>query len=135
MDASGGKGRLEVDLHLNVNSEQRQYLRYQILDYASVFLPGSAEPVPAMLTDIGLGGAQVRSQLPMPVEGRITIRLAGGSGKAVDLPAEVRHCTQVEGTSLYGSGVRFMPKTHAQKMALAEFVHAVFQRQSDRLAG
>lgn len=118
---------------MNVQTEQRHYLRYQIFDYTAVLVPGVVEPISAMLVDIGLGGAQLRSQVRFPDETHITMRLANEEGELIELRGEVRHCTEMGESGLFGSGIRFLPQDHSERMALASFVHGVFKRQRDRL--
>jgi c-di-GMP-binding flagellar brake protein YcgR len=119
--------------NLNAYPEQRRYLRYQIFDYTSVFVPEQSEPLAAMLVDIGLGGAQLRSKVALPDGATIKMRIGNFDGSPIDLAGEVRHCCRVPDSELYGTGVRFAPSNHEERVALAEFVHGVFQRQRERL--
>ena len=113
--------------------DQRRFLRYQIFDYTAITLEDTTETFHAMLVDIGLGGAQLRSKLPLQDGASILMRIGRNEGEPLEIRGEVRHCMAVPDSDLFGSGIRFTPSTHAERVALAEFVHDVFQRQRDRL--
>ncbi len=113
--------------------DQRRFLRYQIFDYTAITLDDTTETFHAMLVDIGLGGAQLRSKLPLADGASIRMRIGRNEGEPLEIRGEVRHCSAVPESDLFGSGIRFTPSTHAERVALAEFVHDVFQRQRDRL--
>jgi len=36
-------------------------------------------------------------------------------------------------SDLHATGIKFMPESHSDRMAIAEYVHEVFQRQCDGL--
>ncbi|RYG65065.1 PilZ domain-containing protein, partial [bacterium] len=44
------------------NMEKRRYVRYELLDYALLDLHGDDEQISVVVTDIGLGGLQVRTK-------------------------------------------------------------------------
>lgn len=116
-----------------VRPDKRRYLRYEILDYAVVQLDVDHSLINTVIADISLGGVQLRSRDPLPVGALCTIRVGCGDGQPIGLRAEVRHCRPVPDSELFTTGMRFMPETHADRMAIAEYVHAVFQRQCDNL--
>ncbi|MBC8066184.1 MAG: hypothetical protein H7Y17_15235, partial [Chlorobia bacterium] len=62
-----------------------------------------------------------------------TIRVGHGTSEPIGLRSEVRHSVVIEGSDLFTTGMKFMPETHADRMAIAEYVHAIFQRQCDNL--
>lgn len=116
-----------------VRPDKRRYLRYEILDYAVVAIPGESQGVNTVIADISLGGVQLRSKEALPVGSICVIRVGSSEGEPIGLRAEVRHSTPMEDSELYTSGMRFMPETHGDRLAIAEYVHAIFQRQCDNL--
>jgi c-di-GMP-binding flagellar brake protein YcgR len=122
-------------VNLAYNSDKRRYVRYELLDYAVMSVDGEINPVNIVITDIGLGGIQIRSKSTLVSGSKCTIHVACMDGTDLDLRGEVRHATAVNNSDLYSAGVRFIPENHLERMAVAEFVHQVFQRQADDLAG
>ena len=116
-----------------IRPDKRRYLRYEILDYAVVYFDGLSQGVNTVIADISLGGVQLRSKAPLPVGETCTIRVGSDSEAPLGLRAEVRHSKVMEDGELFTSGLRFIPETHADRMAIAEYVHSVFQRQCDNL--
>ncbi len=115
-----------------VKPDKRRYLRYEILDYAVVQFQGIPS-VNTVIADISLGGVQLRSKVEIPVNEICVVRVGCGESEPLGLRAEVRHCLPIPGSELFTSGLRFMPENHADRMAIAEYVHSIFQRQCDNL--
>lgn len=94
------------------------------------------EPCRTVVIDIGLGGLQVRSKETLPI-GEVCQVHIGREGRKppLELPGEIRHSSPIEKSDLIATGIRFMPSTHEQRVAVAEYVHSVFQRQGDSLVG
>ena len=117
----------------NYGTDKRRYLRYEILDYALVYCGDSSESTNCVIVDIGLGGLQLRSKQALPVGELCTIQVGRMDKDPLLLKGEIRHCGLLEDSELYSSGVRFMPQSHMDRMAIAEYVHEIFQRQCDKL--
>jgi hypothetical protein len=113
-------------------SDKRRFLRYEMLDYALVYAEGM-EATKAVVVDIGLGGLQLRSKVYLPLAAHVKIHIGRIHGDPLVLAGEVRHTGIVEGSELVGTGIRFCPDTHEDRLAIAEYVHGVFQRQCDKL--
>jgi hypothetical protein len=114
--------------------DKRRYIRYEVLDYAQAYISSFSEPQNAVIVDIGLGGLQLRSRTVLPVGDKCTLHVGSPDRPPVVLPGEVRHSMQVPNSDLIATGVRFLPRSHEERLAIAEYVHAVFQRQCDLLA-
>lgn len=112
--------------------DKRRYIRYEVLDYASVRIEGVEEPINVVIADIGLGGLQMRSKTTFDAGATIDISVGREAG-TLTLHCEVRHCASIVDSPLHGIGVRFMPRNHEERMAIAEYVHGIFQRQCDLL--
>jgi len=103
-----------------------------MLDYALVFAGGD-EPVTAVIVDIGLGGLQLRSKSSFPLGSHCRIQIGTIQGESLILAGEVRHSGALDNSELVATGIRFCPDTHEERLAIAEYVHGVFQRQCDKL--
>ncbi len=113
--------------------DQRRYARFEVLDYAMVYPSSSSHPFRAIVVDVGLGGVQLRSREELPVGFTCELVIGDSSGKQLSLAGEVRNSRALEGQDLYGSGYRFTPKSHDERIEIAEYVHRVFQRQGEKL--
>jgi hypothetical protein len=121
-------------VNLAYNSDKRRYVRYELLDYAVMSVDEGSGSVNIVITDIGLGGIQIRSKSELISGTRCVIHVACMDGTTLDLRGEIRHATTVANSDLFSAGVRFVPNNHNERMSVAEFVHQVFQRQADELA-
>lgn len=116
-----------------MNMEKRRYVRYELLDYALLDLHGMDEQVSVVVTDIGLGGIQVRTKGDLEKGLSCHVRIACEDGNEYLLPGEIRHSATISRTDLFAIGIRFTPISHEERIAVAEFVHAIFRRQADSL--
>lgn len=103
-----------------------------MLDYSLVY-SGEIEPIKGVIVDIGLGGLQLRCRATLPLGTFCKIHIGRIHGGPLILAGEVRHSGPVEGSELIAIGIRFCPETHEERLAIAEYVHGVFQRQCDKL--
>lgn len=116
-------------------SDLRLYARFEYVECAMIYETEESEPYRAMLVDIGLGGVQLRSKDMLPLETPLQMRI-GQDGKA-PLVAKglVRYCYSEGNDGMFVSGFKFYPETHEERVAIAEYVHGVFQRQWQAIAG
>lgn len=124
--------RVEADLSYSQASDKRRYLRYEMLDYALAYVDDS-EAIKAVIVDIGLGGMQLRSKEALTVGAHCKVHIGRLHGDPIVLAGEIRHCGAVEDSDLFATGIRFCPENHEERLAIAEYVHGVFQRQCDKL--
>lgn len=117
------------------SNDKRRHLRYQVLDFAAAHIDGQDEPMTAIVVDIGLGGLQLRSKTPLPEGKRAVLTVGRIDGDPFVIRGEIVHTVHIEETNLFGCGVRFIPDTHTERLAIAELVHTVFQRQCETLTG
>lgn len=113
--------------------ELRQFLRYEVLDYAIVAPPDGSEPINTIIVDMGLGGLQLRSKQVLPVGEICKLQVGRLNDEPLVLHGEVRHSDLMPNCDLVASGVRFIPRDHDERMAVAAFVQAVFRRQCELL--
>lgn len=102
-----------------------------MMEYAMVHQSTGKEPFRAMVVDIGLGGAQLRTKECLPVGTVCTLELGTVSGKPLELQGEVRFSVPIPNSELYASGFRFLPQTHDERAAVAAYVHGVFAQQDE----
>lgn len=115
-------------------SDMRLYARFEYAECAMVYEENRSEPFRAMLVDIGLGGVQLRTKEDLPTEVPLSLQI-GQDGKApLELKGKVRYCYPEETEGMYISGFKFTPQTHEERVAIAEYVHGIFQRQWELLA-
>jgi hypothetical protein len=103
-----------------------------MLDYTVVDVGGESS-ITAVIVDIGLGGLQLRSKEALKLGTICKIQIGRVNGEPLSLAGEVRHSGSLKGSDLIATGIRFCPETHEQRLAIAEYVHGVFQRQCDKL--
>jgi c-di-GMP-binding flagellar brake protein YcgR len=117
---------------MDYSNEQRQHLRYEVLDYALIYTDAE-EPIRSVVVDIGLGGLQVRTREPIPNGTSCDLKIGNMEHPPVSIRGEVRYVQPVPGCELYSVGIRFLPESHQQRADVAEYVHSVFQRQAETL--
>lgn len=97
-------------------------------------IDGQSDTVNVVITDIGLGGIQIRTKGHIVSSSKVVVHVALSDGETLDLRGELRHVTSVPNSELFSAGIRFVPDNHQERMAVAEFVHHIFQRQAEELA-
>lgn len=115
--------------------DKRRYARFEVLECAMIQGGEAAEPMSTVVVDIGLGGVQLRSREVLPVGSECRLLIGSHHGKTIELRGEVRYSRPMRDSDLVASGFRFMPATHEERLAVAEYVHGVFTRQADQLDG
>lgn len=115
------------------SSEKRQHLRYELIDFALLQSPDWEQPIQCVIVDLSLGGLQIRSKKPLPISVLCVLQVARKNGEPLEMHGEIRHSTKMPDTDMYASGFRFLPDSHGERMAIAEYVHEVFLRQSESL--
>ncbi len=123
-----------VEVSLADGPDSRRYERFKILDYALIVCKKRKEPLRSVVVDIGLGGLQLRSKEPLPVGEPCLVQIGRDGVEPLSLQGEVRYSRTADETGLYSSGFKFLPRTHAERTLIAEYVHSVFLRQGEQLA-
>ena len=114
--------------------DQRRYLRYEVLHFATVYAEAS-EPSYCVVIDIGLGGLQYRTRCALAIGTVATVSVGRSDDLApLVLRAEVRHCQTIPESDLFAVGLRFLPGDQSERMAVASHVHDVFRRQCELMA-
>ncbi len=120
-------------MNQEANNDKRRYIRYEVLDCARVNVDGQ-DPFQSVVVDIGLGGLQLRAKA-LAIQGATCMVTVGRlDDQPIDLPCEIRHCFPLGDGGLHSIGVRFSPRTHDERITIAEFVHSIFVRQCEMLS-
>lgn len=115
--------------------DQRRHVRYELVDFALLEAPSLEEPIRCVVVDVSLGGIQVRSKIALPVGEQCVLHIAQLGRKPLKVRGEVRHTDSIPGSELKSSGFRFLPDTHEDRIGIMEYVHSVFLRRSELMAG
>jgi hypothetical protein len=116
-------------------ADTRRFARFHVLEYALIFSPEGFEPIRSVVVDVGLGGLQVLARKQYPVGDVCSLQIGKADGSRIMVPGQVRFSQPMNGSGLFQTGLRFVPETHEQKSEVVEYVHRIFQRQADMLAG
>lgn len=114
--------------------ENRRYKRWGIFEYALITRTGTSEPEPAIVVDLSLGGFQTRSRHEYPIGEKCKVAIARELEPPIEIEAEVRYSTEIEETGLWMTGLKFLPSTLEQRVALVHYVHDRFINDLERLA-
>jgi hypothetical protein len=116
------------------SDDNRRYARFELLECAMLYIGEDPEPVRVMIADIGLGGVQLRSKEEVPSDESLVLHVGRDGKDPLVVKGTVLYSHMGE-QSLYVTGFSFSPETHDERVAVAEYVHSVFQQQFDILAG
>jgi hypothetical protein len=105
-----------------------------MLECAMVYQGDSTEPIRVMIADIGLGGVQLRSKEALPIGVPLVLHIGRDGADPFQIRGRVHYSHPGE-DPMYVTGFGFTPETHEERVAVAEYVHSVFQNQFDALAG
>jgi len=114
--------------------DNRRYARFELLECAMLYVGEETEPVRVMIADIGLGGVQLRSKEAVPVDQPLVLHIGRDGSEPLAIKGRVLYSHPGE-EPMYVTGFCFTPETHEERVAVAEYVHGVFQNQFDALAG
>lgn len=96
---------------------------------------GSSEPLRAVLADIGLGGVQLQTRVPLPVNEPSRLHVGRDGSSPLEISGAVVYSHSMGDDGLFVSGFKFLPASHEERVAVAEYVHGIFQREWDELTG
>ena len=111
-------------------SDFRLYARFECTDNAVLMTERGDQSLKATLLDIGLGGVQIESSKPIPTETKLLLVLEEQDGRPLlKVHGKAKYCNDDAGNKTFTAGFKFFPESHQERVAIAEFVHHVFQRQ------
>lgn len=114
-------------------NDQRRHSRFDAMEYALMFPPQYDDPVPSVVTDISLGGLQVRAKQPVDEGSQFLMHISQADEDPIVTAVEVKHCSPIR-PGLFAIGVRFLPGASEQRMKLVSYVHAAFESKSMMVA-
>lgn len=114
--------------------DNRRYARFELLECAMLYIGTDPEPVRVMIADIGLGGVQLRSKEEVPGNEPLVLHIGRDGKEPLVVKGHVLYSHPGE-QNMYVTGFSFNPETHDERVAVAQYVHGVFQQQFDILAG
>jgi hypothetical protein len=103
------------------------------LEYGLLFHGPNDPGSTCVIVDVSLGGVQTRSRQAFEVGKRYRLVLGSDRGEPFEVVAEVRHSNLDSRSGLYSTGFRFVPQGFEERMAVVDYVHAIFQEQGERL--
>lgn len=118
----------------NKSVENRQYKRWDIFEYALVYKEGDQSPEPAIIVDLSLGGMQARSRRQYDAGEVCLISITDDENEQITTHAEVRYSYPLQGTDLHSTGLRFMPGSVEQRVALVNYIHQRFRNDIESIA-
>lgn len=116
-------------------ADRRSFARFEILDYAMVSLLSETTAIRSVVVDVSLGGCQIRSREQFEPDKTYTLKIGRGDHDPVEIQAVARYSKLMEDCDLYATGFQFQSGTAAERIAWAEYVHAVFKDQGEMLLG
>ena len=109
----------------------RQYLRYDLVDYAIGTTHQNPQGIRLIISDVGLGGLSIRSKEPLLTGENIGITLTRGDGVQITVYGLVRFCEMEDATDYYRTGVQFAPRSHQERLDIAVYVNEAFLKICD----
>lgn len=116
------------------NQDNRRFARFEMLECAMLYAGDSTEPIRVIIADIGLGGVQLRSKEALPPDVPLVLHIGRNDADPIQIQGKVLYSHPGE-DPMHVTGFGFMPQSHEERVAVAEYVHSVFQNQFDALAG
>lgn len=120
----------------NKKIDRRVFPRFEYLECAMIYAPNLADPIRTMVVDIGIGGLQLRSKEGVPVGELLEVHIGRDENPPLRVKGYARFSQLIDdGENLYVTGFKFSPRTHEERAAIAQYVHDVFTRQWNIMAG
>lgn len=107
-------------------SNKRKDKRLSHLEFIRFYLAEKDAPSSALIVDISLGGAQIRTRASCKEQEPCLLLIKRENKDYIEIPGEVRYCEPIPGSDLFGVGIKFLPVTTAQKKDIVNYVHNLF---------
>ena len=115
-------------------TDRRRHARFELFEFTQIMRESDDALYPSLIVDVSLGGLQTRSRQSFTPGEKCILLIGRGGESPVMLHAEVRYSGPVEDDDqLIATGFRFQPRSSAERMALVDYVHDIFQREGERL--
>lgn len=112
-------------------ADQREFDRFQTLDYAMVSSKLHKKPFRCEVVDVSLSGLQVTSEHPFAMGEEVELEIGLRKNDELVIHAKVCYtrCEANEGGT-FSTGMRFVPHTAEQRAAIARYIHSAFMRET-----
>jgi len=117
----------------NDYQDLRKHARFELLEYAVIQDGETGQGVRSVVTDVSLGGLQIRSRHQFEPGKRYTLNIGRISSDPLVVMAEARYCIHIEDTDLYATGFRCQLSSTADRIDWVEYVHGIFQTKGESL--
>jgi hypothetical protein len=120
---------------MTVNPDERRIQqRLDLLEYALILTPEGDGVLRSIVSDVSIGGLQLRSRAHIPSGYRTTIQIGQLNADPLKVTAIAVYSRRIEGTDLFATGFRVTPESAVEKSSWGRFVHETFRRQMDQMA-
>lgn len=120
---------------MNVQHDQRDRrntARFSMMEYA-LLSQAAEDTVRSVVTDVSLGGLQVRSREAFAPGVRLELSIGRLDALPLEIVGEVKYSTPIPETDLFSTGVSILAPTPADRIRWADYVHSVFQARAEEL--
>ncbi len=114
--------------------ERRKEPRLIHFEFAKFYAVQHSVPLSALIVDVSLGGAQIRTRAKCNEGESCRIQIQKDDHGHIEIPGQISYCLETGGSNLYAVGVKFLPVTMGQKNDIANYVHNIFLEQNTFLA-
>lgn len=113
--------------------DRREHCRFQMLEFARMNIDGQDETA-SVVTDISLGGLQVRSRNQYASGAIVDVSIGRGDLEPIRMKAEIRYSLPVKKSDLFATGLKFVGDKDAPDTKVwVEYVHQIFREQGEEL--
>lgn len=114
--------------------ERRTEPRLELLEYAIVKPLDSDEAFRSIISDVSLGGLQVRSKSRLQEGMECQLQIGRLADQPLHVNATLVYSRPIADSDLFASGFRINPQNSEEKRSWAEFVHQSFEKMRDHIA-
>lgn len=114
--------------------ERRTEPRLELLEYAIVTPIGKDEAFRSIISDVSLGGLQVRSKCQLEEGIECTLQIGRLAEQPLEVKATLVYSRPIADSDLFASGFRINPANNEEKRAWGDFVHQSFEKMKDHIA-
>ena len=117
----------------NDNKDLRKHARFELLEYAVIQDVETNQSIRSVVTDVSLGGLQIRSRHQFEPGRDYTLQIGRMSSEPLVVSAEARYCIHIEDTDLYATGFKCQLSSTADRIDWVDYVHGIFQTKGESL--
>jgi c-di-GMP-binding flagellar brake protein YcgR len=114
-------------------TDQRRHTRFELLEYAMIYMDGSPKAVRAVIVDVSLGGMQILTRFKVKKGATGCAIIGKGHSNPIRVGVESLHCSQADSEEMFSVGFRFRPANTKERVDIVDYVHEIFQSQGESL--